>query len=113
MVEYTYYLNIEEEDLVRVRFEKDKGRILVFSIQYETKIGDKPNPIVRYDTAHLDRYPSGHKDELHPEPERNKKIDLQNFGISSLEDAFNYAEKDIKDNWKKYKMRYLNRKKKL
>lgn len=107
-VEYTYFLDAKEEDQLRATFTKEKGKIIAFRIQYETKIANKWTPVIRYDTAHKAKYPYGHQDELHPNPKKNKKIDLQDVGISTLGEALTYADKDLKSNWRSYKKRYLN-----
>jgi hypothetical protein len=59
------------------------------------------DPIVRYDCAHG----FFHRDLLFPRGEKEK----QTITITSLEDALNYAEQDIKDRWEFYKDRYLKK----
>jgi len=49
-----------------------------------------------------------HRDLLYPKEQKEK----QTINITSLEDALNYAEQDIKDRWEFYKERYLKKLKK-
>ena len=39
----------------------------------------------------------------------NNKKEKQTIVITTLEDALNYAEQDIKDRWEFYKERYLKK----
>lgn len=50
--EVEFVIEITPDDRYRRRHRSHKGRILNFVVQYETKIGDKWYPVVRYDTAH-------------------------------------------------------------
>jgi hypothetical protein len=59
---------------------------------------------VRYDCAHG----FFHRDLLYPKEQKEK----QSINITSLENALNYAEQDIKDRWEFYKERYLKKLKK-
>lgn len=52
MVEKRYVQIVDAKNRVRVRFKKDRGRIVDFVVQYETLIKGDWRPIVRYDTAH-------------------------------------------------------------
>lgn len=107
-VEYAYFLDEKEEDRLRASFSKEKRRVTALKIQYETLLNDLWKAVVRYDTAHNNKYPYGHKDTLHPSSQKARKTDLRDFGIRTINDAFTYAEQDLKNNWKKYKKRYLN-----
>jgi hypothetical protein len=58
-------------------------------------------PVVRYDCSHG----FFHRDVLFPDNTKEK----QTIIITTLEDALNYAEQDIKDRWEFYKERYLKK----
>jgi len=58
-------------------------------------------PIVRYDCSHG----FFHRDALLPDNTKEKQAII----ITTLEDALNYAEQDIKDRWEFYKDRYLKK----
>lgn len=79
----------------------DEGRIVQFTVQYETFITGEWKPVVRYDTAHG----FAHKDLLSLTGETEKKTSLS----SNYNDAFTNAELDIKMNWQRYKDEYLRK----
>ncbi len=92
-IEYIIYLTIE--DRVRHKHVMTKGKILEFTIQYETFINEKWYPVVRYDTFH--GFP--HKDVMRP---NGTQIKTQLF-IFDYNNALTFAEQDIKVNWSFYK----------
>lgn len=47
-----YVIRIGTYDRYRHLHIKEKGKIVFFRVQYETKIADKWYPVVRYDTSH-------------------------------------------------------------
>lgn len=77
----------------------DKGRILKFTVQYETKIGEKWHPVVRHDTAHG----FVHKDLMHP-GKRQEKIFIK---VKDFNCGLTRAEEDLKENWTIYKDSFL------
>jgi hypothetical protein len=86
-------------DRYRYFHAKEKGKILFFRMQYETKIGDTWYAVVRYDTAHG----FAHRDLLDKKG-RVQKTPLFN---QDLNDALTFAENDLKTNWEKYKKSFL------
>ena len=48
-----YLIRISPNDRYRHLHIKEKGKILYFRVQYETRIENTWYPVVRYDTAHL------------------------------------------------------------
>jgi hypothetical protein len=97
--EVGFVVKFSPTDRYRRRHLSSKGRILKFVAQYETKIGGKWYPVVRYDTAHG----YFHKDLMHFN-QQSEKIRLEEKGFN---DALNSAEKDIKANWQKYKDHFI------
>ena len=97
--EYFKYLDKFENERVRMKIKTDKGRIIDMVIQYETKIKEAWNPIVRYDCSHG----FFHRDIIFPGGDKEKKA----IAITNLETALSYAEQDIKDRWEFYKEKYL------
>lgn len=94
-IEYLIYLTSEANERLRVYAQKEKGDILEFVVQYETKMGGKWQPIVRYDTAHG----FAHKDIMKSGGETIKQpLFFETYNL-----AFTYATLDLKANWKKYK----------
>jgi hypothetical protein len=106
MKEIAYETFLDEEDLekLRIRIHTNKGQVSDVVVQYESLINDKWTAIVRYDCAHG----FFHRDELYPKGLKDKQV----ISITSLKDAMNYAEQDIKDRWRFYKERYLKKLKK-
>lgn len=94
-----YIIRIGDYDRYRHLHILEKGKIVFFRVQYETKIGDLWRPVVRYDTAHG----FVHRDLLDIKGDA-KKTPLFN---QDYNDALTFAENDLKSNWKCYKKRFL------
>jgi hypothetical protein len=61
-------------------------------------------PVARYDTAHG----YAHKDLINPDGTKEKIF----IGIADFNEALTLADKDINENWERYKERFLRRLKK-
>ena len=61
---------LDVRERIRVRFKKDRGRIVEFVVQYETLVKDEWRAIVRYDTAHG----QPHTDVFKPDGTRAKTL---------------------------------------
>ncbi len=96
--EYLVYLSPEHTDRFRYYHHLEQGKITRFRIQYEALIGGKWRAIARYDTAH--GHP--HRDLLHP----NGTQDKSEFYGYSREEVLTLGERDIKANWKRYRVAY-------
>jgi len=96
--EYITYLGPEQTDRFRYYHYVDRGRVIGFRIQYEALVGDKWRAIVRYDTAHG----RPHRDLLHPDGTQDK----QEYYGYSREDVLTLGERDIKANWKRYRVTF-------
>jgi len=94
-----YIIRIGPDDRYRHSHIKEKGRIIYFSIQYETKIGDKWHTVVRYDTAHG----FAHRDLMNI----HGRVDKTPLFKQDYNDALTFAENDLKTNWEYYKKRYM------
>jgi len=84
--------------IARVRFVKERGRIVAFVVQLECLFGDEWHPIVRYDTAHG----FAHRDVLRPDGTTVKTTML----VRDYNEALTFAHEDIKANWRVYRERY-------
>lgn len=94
-----YIIRIGINDRYRHLHIKEKGKILYFRVQYETRIEGKWHAVVRYDTAHG----FAHRDLLSIKGKvRKTPLFNQNFN-----DALIFAESDLKNNWQYYKTRFL------
>ena len=97
----TYIFMLSDSDRKRHEHLKDKGKIIEFVVQYEMLYKDKWIPVIRYDTAHG----FVHKDLINPDGSKEKIF----MGEANLNEVMNIADKDINENWEKYKNRYLRR----
>jgi hypothetical protein len=76
------------------------GNIVVeFVVQHELKISDEWYPVVRYDTAHG----FAHKDRITYKGEATK----ENLPFNDFNLALTFAEKDLRDNWQKYREHFF------
>ncbi len=93
-----YVIRLAIDDRYRHRHSHEKGKILFFSIQYETRIHDAWHPVVRYDTAHG----FAHRD-LFTMSGTIEKTPIFNQDFNS---SLTFAENDLRTNWKWYKKRF-------
>jgi len=96
--ETTFEALLDEGVAVRVRFARERGRIVSFVVQLECLIGERWYPVVRYDTAHG----FAHCDILRPDGSQDKRP----LYISDLNEALTYAQDDIKTNSYRYCARF-------
>lgn len=92
---------LSESDRKRHEHLTQKGKIVEFVVQYEMLYNCKWVPIIRYDTAHG----YAHKDLINPDGSKEKIL----IGQANLNEVMNMADRDINENWEKYKDRYLRR----
>ncbi len=97
--EVEFVVEINPFDRYRQKRLSSKGKILEFTAQYETNVGGRWLPVVRYDTAHG----FFHKDVLHP----SKKQEKISMIARSYNEALTFAREDIKKNWMRYKEAFL------
>jgi len=75
------------------------GRVIEFVIQYETKVGERWFPVVRFDASH--GFP--HRDLL----DAQGNVEKQRLSFRDYNEALAYAEADINLNWMRYKRRLI------
>lgn len=95
---------VTAQDRIRVRFKKDRGKITEFVVQYEALVKGQWLAVVRYDTAHG----QPHTDVIRPDGTQEKRL----LHFPNFNDAFSYAEEDIKANWELYRRGYFREAKK-
>ena len=100
MDEREYFIPLPNDVMLRVRYEKDRGRILCFTVQLEAYIENTWVPITRYDTAHQ----FVHRDDLKPDGSQIKSPPMV---FANYDDALNYAIRDLRLNSQWYIERYL------
>lgn len=89
------------EDRYRHSHIRFKGEVLSFIIQYETRLGEKWLPVVRYDTEHG----YAHRDIMDKKGIKHKTP----MFTEDYNEALTFAEYDIKSYWKIYKRIFLER----
>lgn len=87
------------EDRRRHMHIAEKGRVLEFTVQYETKLKGHWVPVVRYDTAHG----HAHQHILHADGSEDKR----HMEIDDYNEALTIAEDDLRRNWQLYKVSFL------
>lgn len=101
MPKKTYIFMISDIDRKRHEHITEKGKVVGFVVQYETRLDNLWIPIDRYDTAHG----YAHKDLMNPDGGKDKVF----LGIADLNSALTIADQDINENWERYKTQYLGR----
>jgi len=97
--EVEYIIRLGGADRYRHKHVRRKGKIVYFSVQYETMIEEKWYPVVRYDMSHG----FAHRDLMNIKAESVKTpLFMQDY-----DDALTFAESDLKINWELYKERFL------
>jgi hypothetical protein len=104
MARKTYIFMLTDTDRKRHEHITEKNKVAEFVVQYEILFENKWIPVVRYDTAHG----FAHKDLLNPDGSKEKIF----LGEADCNDALTLADRDINENWERYKERYLRRIKK-
>ena len=91
-----------EGDRIRVRFTTRRGRMVVYTAQYEALIEGAHRPVVRYDSAHG----RPHYDVLDWDGETIEKVWLpdEEFG-RALTDAI----REIEEQWSEFREAFLRR----
>lgn len=97
--EVEYLIRLGDTDRYRHKHIRQRGKIVFFSVQFETKFADKWYPVVRYDTSHG----FAHRDLI----DRKGKVMKTPVFIQDYKDALTFAESDLKANWEIYKRRFL------
>ncbi len=100
MDEREFFISLPDSSALRIRYVKDRGRILRFVVQLEMFIDQVWTPIVRYDNAHH----FIHRDDIKPD---GSQIKTPPMAFANNEDAFNFALQDLRTNYRFYMQRYL------
>lgn len=101
MSETTYIIDLTPDGQNRYRHRHilEQDTIVEFTIQYEAWLDGKWYPIVRYDTAHG----FAHRDLMRVDGSETKLT----FSDWDYAQVLTYGERDLKQNWKMYRQRYL------
>lgn len=105
MVKKEFELKLSEKEKARISFQKEKGKIVKFTIQLETLVDKKVVPIARYDVAH------GIAHQHIFNPDGTQKIKKLKF--TTYNEAFTYAYNYVKLHWKTLVDNYKRKKLRL
>ena len=94
-----YAIRIGPSDRYRHLHFTERGKIVFFRVQYETKFNNVWYPVVRYDTTHG----FAHRDLLN----RDGNVEKTPLFNQNHNDALTFAENDLRLNWRYYKKRFL------
>lgn len=97
IVEYVVPLGLDGRR--RTRHVRTGNTIIEFVVQYEIGVRNKWYAVIRYDTAHG----FAHKDMISYRGDVSK----ERLPFDDLNLALTYAEKDLKENWQKYRNDFL------
>jgi hypothetical protein len=100
-IDYEDPLDEAAQEWMRVRIWLRAGRVLRFVVQYETTLAGMRMPVVRYDAAHG----SAHRDRLDHRGVEVAKDFMHDY--LSLADALVHAERDVRENWRRYREVFL------
>lgn len=99
MKETEFVIQLALADRVREHHVRNRGKIISFTVQYETLWRGDWLPVVRYDTAHG----FAHRD-LYNARGRSMKIPLF---VRDYNQALSFAELDLKAHWRIYRERFV------
>ena len=99
MKEVNYLRYLDAENRLRIRFELERGQVVLFAVQLECEFTSHGwIPVVRYDTAHG----FAHRDRMHPYQETEKtELRTRNY-----KEGLTFAMDDLETNWQIYRRRY-------
>ena len=93
-----FYRFLDSANALRVSFDLEQGLVMRFIVQLEGEFNGEWKAIVRYDTAHG----FAHCDVLHPyDDTRKARVETNNYN-----EALTYAQVDLSNNWRNYRVRY-------
>lgn len=99
MKETEFVIDLGPADRIRENHIRSRGRIIGFTVQFETFWKEEWLPVVRYDSAHG----FAHRD-LYDIKGRAVKTPLF---IRNYNQALTFAELDLKANWRIYRERFV------
>ncbi|MEW6772416.1 MAG: hypothetical protein AB1304_00290 [Bacteroidota bacterium] len=99
------FIEINENNRIRIELSitkplNQKWQLEEILIQYETKVDNEWKEVVRYDNAHN----FFHRDFIMPNGKKRKKK-LKVF--TNLQEALQFARKDLMKNWAEYRMKWI------
>jgi hypothetical protein len=95
--DYEDALDDAAQEWRRVRIWTEAGRVVRFTVQYETTLAGERVPVVRYDTAHG----YAHRDRLDRRGLVIAKDELSRE--LTLAEALTIADQDLRQNWRRYR----------
>jgi len=100
-VETDFFVDLTENDRIRVWFITEQGEVRNVTVQYESVIDGDWHPVVRYDGWH----DQPHRDTL----DRDGQVRHKDWLAMSYGDALTYALDDLRQRWRRYRENFLRR----
>lgn len=100
-METDFFVDLTENDRIRVWFITEQGEVQNFTVQYETVMDGNWCPVVRYDGWH----DQPHRDTL----DRAGHVRHKDWLAMSYGDALTYALDDLRQRWRRYRENFLRR----
>lgn len=101
VIEYVDTLDEDRLDWIRTRIRTERGKVVHFTVQYETIVEGKRLVVIRYDSAH--GFP--HVDVLNL---RGDVISKKPMADGLPQDmAVSIGVKDIRENWTTFRKRFF------
>ena len=95
----SYRRFLDNDNLLRIRFELERGQVFSFTVQLECFFHRQGwTPIIRCDTAHG----FAHRDKMHPYQHAEK----MEMPVSNYKEGLTFAIGDLETNWQEYRRRY-------
>ena len=100
-IDFEQPLDATLEEWLRMRFTTVGGRVVTYTVQYETTVGGKRAPVVRFDNAH--GFP--HRDRL----DRLGRVIEKRIipGNPAPGEALTQGQLDIRTNWRRYRAAFF------
>ncbi|HSI91593.1 MAG TPA: hypothetical protein VK927_10785 [Adhaeribacter sp.] len=90
----------QDQERLRVEVFIENGKVIYLVVQYETLVEAEWLPVVRYDNAHQ----FFHQDLMDL---TGRQVEKTIIKVSDLNAALTYSINDLKENWEKYRTRFL------
>ncbi len=101
MSEQAFFVRLTDDDRIRVWIRTERGRVANFTVRYETVIGGRWTPVVRYDGWH----DQPHRDTL----DASGNVIHKDWFTLAYAVGLDYGLDDLKDHWQRYRADFLRR----
>ncbi|MDP2948371.1 MAG: hypothetical protein Q8P22_02385 [Chloroflexota bacterium] len=95
---FRFFLDPENQILLRANFTTERGEVLRFTVQLELHVGEEVKPLVRVDNAHG----FVHQHTFYPDG----RVEERRLRFASDSEAYGYAYQMLKSRWRELRERY-------